>query len=286
MAVRRILVVADSGPAAVATAAAVAQRSGASLRLVAARPRAHAAESHEPVGLLEAGAGELEGLAQPLRAAGLDVSTAARDAPTADALLDEAADFGADLLVHGTARGRRFADADWRIVRDAPCPVLFTQGAPPSGYRQALAAVDPLHAHDKPAALDDALVGAAQALVDPAGGQLHLLHCHLPPQYVPMRAPGAGARGALHPEDRPLEVLRLALQQLAQRHGIAADNVYLEPGDAREGILDMAGRLGADLVVMGAVSRSRLKRLLIGSTTEAVLDRLPCDVLAVKPPGR
>jgi universal stress protein E len=36
---------------------------------------------------------------------------------------------------------------------------------------------------------------------------------------------------------------------------------------------------------MGAVSRSRLERLLIGNTAEHVLDELDCDVLIVKPPG-
>ena len=41
--------------------------------------------------------------------------------------------------------------------------------------------------------------------------------------------------------------------------------------------------IGADLVVMGAVSRSGLKRLALGSTAERVLDFLPCDVLVVKP---
>jgi universal stress protein E len=34
---------------------------------------------------------------------------------------------------------------------------------------------------------------------------------------------------------------------------------------------------------MDAVSRSRLKRIVIGNTAERVLDHLPCDVLIVKP---
>jgi universal stress protein E len=41
--------------------------------------------------------------------------------------------------------------------------------------------------------------------------------------------------------------------------------------------------VGADLVVMGAVSRSGLKRVFIGNTAERVLNDLPCDVLVVKP---
>jgi universal stress protein E len=36
---------------------------------------------------------------------------------------------------------------------------------------------------------------------------------------------------------------------------------------------------------MGAVSRSGLRKLFLGSTAEQLLDRLPCDVLVVKPAG-
>ena len=34
---------------------------------------------------------------------------------------------------------------------------------------------------------------------------------------------------------------------------------------------------------MGAISRSGLKRLVIGNIAEQVLDALPCDVLVLKP---
>jgi universal stress protein E len=37
-------------------------------------------------------------------------------------------------------------------------------------------------------------------------------------------------------------------------------------------------------MVMGAISRGRLERVFVGSTAERLLDRLPCDVLVVKPP--
>jgi universal stress protein E len=47
----------------------------------------------------------------------------------------------------------------------------------------------------------------------------------------------------------------------------------------------MARSTSAGLVVMGAVSRSALKRVFIGNTAERVLDALPCDVLVLKPRG-
>jgi universal stress protein E len=34
---------------------------------------------------------------------------------------------------------------------------------------------------------------------------------------------------------------------------------------------------------MGSISRSRLKRLFIGATAERTLEKLPCDLLVVKP---
>jgi universal stress protein E len=57
----------------------------------------------------------------------------------------------------------------------------------------------------------------------------------------------------------------------------------LEQGSAADVIPRVVERLGADVLVMGAVSRSRLQELFVGSTAERVLDRIACDVLVVKP---
>jgi nucleotide-binding universal stress UspA family protein len=43
--------------------------------------------------------------------------------------------------------------------------------------------------------------------------------------------------------------------------------------------------LDPGLVIMGAVSRRRLDRWLVGNTAEAVLDRLACNVWVEKPPA-
>jgi universal stress protein E len=46
----------------------------------------------------------------------------------------------------------------------------------------------------------------------------------------------------------------------------------------------MAQTLGADTMVMGALSRRAWRRFIIGSTAESVLERLPCDAMIIKPP--
>ena len=54
-------------------------------------------------------------------------------------------------------------------------------------------------------------------------------------------------------------------------------------GAAADALPRVAESLAASLLVMGAVSRSRLQEIFLGSTAERVLDRIGCDVLVVKP---
>jgi universal stress protein E len=213
------------------------------------------------------------------RAAALarELGASLSDAGSADVLAP------VDLLVlvpprDGASQCFDLAHADRETLRHSACPVLLTRGdARP--YRTVLVAVDPMHSHDKPAALDDRLVvQARQLVVADAASQVLLLHCHRPDEYLPMRAPGS-----LQPPAHSPEAHRRALNELAARHAIPADAVLLEVGDPCEAIAEAAARRAADLVVMGAISRSRIGRFLIGSTTESVLGRLACDVLAVPP---
>ena len=55
-------------------------------------------------------------------------------------------------------------------------------------------------------------------------------------------------------------------------------------GSAAEALPRIAAERQVDLLVMGAVSRSRLREIFLGSTAERVLDHLPCDVLVIKAP--
>jgi nucleotide-binding universal stress UspA family protein len=56
-------------------------------------------------------------------------------------------------------------------------------------------------------------------------------------------------------------------------------------GDPREGVPKLAAALKADLIVMGNHGRQGLSRALLGSVTETVIRRVPCQVLAVRQPS-
>jgi universal stress protein E len=74
-----------------------------------------------------------------------------------------------------------------------------------------------------------------------------------------------------------------ALDKALKGRSLPAAQRHLLPRHAVDAIPACAKDLKAGLVVMGAVSRSGLKRLLIGNTAERILDALACDVLVVKP---
>jgi nucleotide-binding universal stress UspA family protein len=74
----------------------------------------------------------------------------------------------------------------------------------------------------------------------------------------------------------PLEKAR---ERLLRRHVSAT---YLQPvGDPAAELVDAARELEADRVVLGRRSRS-LRRLVLGSVSDAVLQQAPCDVLVVR----
>jgi hypothetical protein len=71
----------------------------------------------------------------------------------------------------------------------------------------------------------------------------------------------------------------------ADKAGIPRSRCHLSMGEVAGQLSAFARRTGTAIVVMGAVSRSAIKRFFIGNAAERTLDRLNCDVLVVKPRG-
>ncbi len=71
--------------------------------------------------------------------------------------------------------------------------------------------------------------------------------------------------------------------EITSFHGIDDDKSHLVAGLTHEELPIVAEDLKAGVVVMGAVSRNRWKRLFIGATAERTLEHLPCDLLIIKP---
>lgn len=301
--VRNILAIVDPTAeqhAAVEKAALLAQKLGARLELYACdtkasrevRIAAHArARSTEPLVIdLKS---ILEKLAKPLREQGLDVTTEVECAdPLHVALIDRARRTTADLIVkdthhHSLAKRTFITNTDWQLIRACPVSLLLTKPNRWASVPRIFAAVDPGHANDKPAVLDDRIMDYAAVLAKRLGGELHLLHVYLPAAIVAAAVSG-GPPAAIIPSAEELaeeeEKKRGLLRQLITDYRIADENVHLKVGGPAQVLPHVAGALRADIVAIGAISRSGLQRAFIGSTAEDVLEYLPCDALIIKPP--
>ena len=72
-----------------------------------------------------------------------------------------------------------------------------------------------------------------------------------------------------------------SLQQLCTQHGLKEANQNVVLGIPKHEITQFVNNHQCDLVVMGSHGRHGIS-LLLGSTANAVLHEMPCDILAVK----
>jgi universal stress protein E len=66
---------------------------------------------------------------------------------------------------------------------------------------------------------------------------------------------------------------------------LPAAQTHVQEGMPEDVIPALAAQLDAEMVVIGTIGRTGLSAAIIGNTAEHVIDRLDCDVLAVKPAG-
>lgn len=212
------------------------------------------------------------------------------DYPPHEAIVRRALATRAGLVIAATRErwpGARLllANTDWELIRNCPCPLLLVKTAHSYERGAVIACLDPFHAHDKPAALDRRILEAGERIAAAIGGELHAFHAYLPIIATVPSALGQPVPVWLPPdvEEQHGKRVRQALDALARQARIPPARRHLRMGDIADELTALIRRTRARVVVMGAVSRSGLKRLFIGSTAERVLDRLPCDVLIVKP---
>lgn len=299
---RRILVAVKNpqakSAAAVEKAAQLARATGATLELF------HGIADSvyvDTLGVTDANVGELESrskrrqlqllesIARRFRRRGIEVQTSVEwDYPVYEAIIRRAAATRADLIVAEGHATRHVAPwllrfTDWELLRHSPVPVLLVKNT--RAYRRPviLAAVDPSHAFAKPTGLDGEILRYGHQLKQALSGSLHAVHAYVPVPVAIASIESSGANISHYVEqharaeaksrlDRALHGARIARRRrhLVERHPIAA-------------IEAVARETRTSIVVMGAISRSGIKRALIGNTAERVLDALTCDVLVVKP---
>ncbi|MBD3334029.1 MAG: hypothetical protein GF355_00770 [Candidatus Eisenbacteria bacterium] len=212
---------------------------------------------------------------------GVDVETVFRKGLSpGETILEEAEACRADLIVmgvHGAEPVRRFflgSVAD-KVVRHAACPVLLAgRGKHPVGpYKKILFPVDFSHASKEASRL-------AVELARHDGAELSLLYVFqdvMPPAFY-----AAGDAFKSDPDMR--ERCETAMDEFLD--GLGAGDLSIRKvcreGKPSQEIVEAAGEIESDVIIMGTRGLSGLPHILLGSTTERVLRRAPCPVLTVR----
>ncbi len=237
---------------------------------------------------------EMERIAERLRTHGLEVRTSIRwDSPVHEGIVRQVLRHKPSLLIARASHSEQLAPllpshTDWKLIETCPCALLLLKAPDPYAQPLIIAAVDPGHVHDRSAALDEQILGSADLLSRALSGKLEVFHARTPWDEVIHTDPQLRDL----PEYRDEEIhnaylsrVEASVLKLAERHNIARGQVSIEDGHAAGSLPRYANQRRADIVVMGAVSRSRLRQALIGKTAERVLGALHCDALVIKPPG-
>jgi universal stress protein E len=136
--------------------------------------------------------------------------------------------------------------------------------------------------------LDKEILHMGRTISEGLRGTLHAVHAYarMPIGSVP---PEALASGVMTPrlfkkfEQQARRSAQASLTRVLRTTRIARSRRYLVATDPIGAITAAARKSRSAIVVMGAVSRSGFKRLLVGNTAERILDDLSCDILVVKP---
>ncbi len=208
--------------------------------------------------------------------------------PFYEAIIREAGRVKADLIVAERHAGWHTPRTllqltDWELLRLSPIPVLLVGRSEPYRSPRILAAVDPDHTDAKPARLDRTILRTGFQLAEALHGKLHAVHAYVP---VPI---DAYVRGTTE-----LEVARMRTRSSADAQRklenstrflqLARSQLHVIGRHPADAIEETAAKARCAIVVMGAISRRGVQRLLFGNTAERVLDALPCDLLIIKPP--
>ena len=76
-----------------------------------------------------------------------------------------------------------------------------------------------------------------------------------------------------------------AMKALRQKHGLSEEQTLVQQGLPEDVIPEAAKQLNAAMVILGTTGRTGLSAVFIGNTAEHVIDKINCDVLALKPNG-
>lgn len=214
---------------------------------------------------------KLEGIAEQVRRKGLTVTTSFRPGQTAQAILEEAKEVGADLIVlgahgHTSFKEKLLGSTTEQVLQTSTVPVLFVRERREPKFSHFLVPSD--------------LSEAALVTLDYAANLANLTKAKITLLHVV--APYEGSPETW--EELKREVTE-ELRRWSSRTPTTPEAPTIEPKATRyyhagAGIVEFARANEVDLIVIPTRGHGALGRLIFGSTAVHVIYYAPCPVIA------
>jgi nucleotide-binding universal stress UspA family protein len=196
-------------------------------------------------------------------------------------ILSRAEQWLADLIIMGSHGQTSAADellgsVTSSVIRHAHCPVLIAR--PSEGTRCIIAGTD----------FSDPALPALKAAAEEAKrvrGELtvvHSLDLVWSPAAYPAMAFGGAAFNISADQIKELEVIATQRLEECLKELNVSGETLVTTGPAGTALIEVASERKADLMVVGTIGRTGLRRALLGSVAETVAKGVPCSVLIVR----
>lgn len=150
------------------------------------------------------------------------------------------------------------------------CHVLLMQPRAWNSNVKLIGAVDPLHENSRPDDLDFIISKKTRNLAKLLKSEWVIAHaCHVPASFIQYKS----KISTLH---------RQGLDDFMERIGATPKHAVLLNGLPEKALADWISKQDTDILVIGNVTRNLFLSHLVGSTTMALLNKPPCDMLLIK----
>lgn len=210
---------------------------------------------------------------------------------------------GYDLVIktchhHGSLSTVVFGSTDMHLLRKCPCPVWLIKPQEEVKFKRILAAVDIQATIDeeKMETLNQQILEMATSLALSEFAELHIVHAWMIFGEGLMKSDRYGGL-----KEEVNEWLKQQKKEITAKRDSFSTNLhqllgdkgsdYIQPeihfinGDAIDVIPRISKEKNIDLVIMGTIARTGIPGILMGNTSENILNQLDCSVLAIKPNG-
>ncbi|MDE1474015.1 universal stress protein UspE [Xenorhabdus bovienii] len=207
-----------------------------------------------------------------------------------EAIIQEVITGKHDLLLkmahqHSLLESMIFTPLDWHLLRKCPCPVWMVKDQVWPEKDSAVVAVNLSNEESYHTALNLKLVKETQDLANRIVKEplIHLVSAYpTAPLNIAMELPDFDP----NVYNQALRGQHLvAMKELRQKFYLDEQQTHVHEGLPEKVIPEICDELNTGVVVLGILGRTGLSAAFLGNTAEHVIDKLKCDLLAIKPDG-